>query len=293
MGKTPSDHDALLTNRRVLAAGLAAAVAAPALVAPDTARAQASSHSTWEQIKSTGKVRMGVFDYPPYYVRNHQTGKWEGALVSMGENIAKDMNVAYEPVQVGGWGEVVLALQANKIDFHLGLQATPLRATAIFFSGPIYWIQWVTVNNKNFHGTSWADYNKPSVKVAVMTGSADEVVLQLMAPKATRLQMQTLADIILAVSSGRANAFTTTVLASMVAKKKNPQLGSFVTTTPRVALPGYGGIRMEQDVRFQQYLNRWAEWNNLLGYNEQRMRKSLGLVGIEHIPPGVSFTQRG
>ncbi len=286
-----SDRPPLVANRRGIAATLMAAAAVPGLVASGAARAQGKAESTWDQIKRTGKVRMGVFDFPPYYVRDHASGEWTGALVSMGQDIAKNANATFEPVEVGGWDEVVLSLQSNKIDLHIGLQATPLRATAIYFAGPVYWIQWVTVNNTGFQGKAWADYNNPDVKVAVMTGSADEVVLRLMAPKATRLQMKSLAEIILAVSSGRANAFATTVLASMVAKEKNAQLGTFVATTPRVALPGYAGIRMEDDVRWQQYIDRWAEWNDLLGYNEQRMRESLQTVGIKEIPPGVTFSK--
>jgi hypothetical protein len=44
----------------------------------------------------------------------------------------------------------------------------------------------VTVNNPNFKGRVWADYNKDGVKVAVMTGTSDELLLRKMAPKATR-----------------------------------------------------------------------------------------------------------
>lgn len=287
-----SDRPQLVARRSTLAATLAAAAAIPAFVAaPKRARAAQSGSSTWEQIKSAGKVRMGIFNFPPYYSRDQKTGKWQGALVDMGEDIAKQLKLNFEPVEIGGWDEVVLSLQSNKIDFHLGLQATPVRATAIYFAGPIYWIQWVTVNNPKFHGRTWADYNHPSVKVAVQTGSSDALILQLKAPKATRVQLQTLSEIVLAVSSGRADAFTTTVLASLVAKTKNPGLGDFVTPTPRVALPGYAGIRMEDDLRFQEFLNRWAEWNNMLGYNEARMRNSLVELGIKEIPPGISFEQ--
>jgi len=272
-------------GRAVLAV---AALAALALSLPGPSAAQ-QGESTWEQIKRTGTVRMGVFDYPPYYVRDRATGEWSGALVEMGKDIAKELDVQFEPVEVGGWGEVVLALQSNKIDFHPGLQATPKRAAAIDFAGPIYWIEWVTVNNPNFEGTTWEDYNQPEVKVAVMTGSADEVILRKMAPKATRVEMKELAQIILAVSSGRADAFTTTVLSSMIAKVKNPGLGDFVNPKPRVALPGYIGLRLEDDARWQKFLDRWAEWNILLGHNEQRMKDSLGTVGIAEVPSTVSF----
>jgi polar amino acid transport system substrate-binding protein len=277
-----------IRRRNIAAAGVAAATLAAAVTVP--ARAQSKSDSTWDLIKRTGKVRMGVFDYPPYFLRDKASGEWVGAMVEMGKDIAKELDVKLETVETGGWAEAVLSLQSNKVDMNFGLQATPKRATAIDFAGPIYWIEWVTVNNPKFHGKVWADYNKPEVKVAVMQGSSDELLLRKIAPKATRVELKDVSQIVLATSSGRADAFTTTVLASMVAKVKNPGLGDFVNPTPRVALPGYIGMRLEDDARFQKFLNRWAEWNIMLGYNETRMKDSLKTLGINEIPPTVSFS---
>jgi polar amino acid transport system substrate-binding protein len=270
----------------VATAGLAAAVAAttrPAQAQPKT------GDSTWELIKKNGQVRMGVFEYPPYFVRNKSSGEWEGAMVDMGRDIANELKVKFVPVEVGGFAEAVLSLQASKVDMNFGLQATPIRATAIDFAGPIYWIEWVTVNNPNFKGKDWADYNKENVKVAVMIGTSDELLLRKMAPKATRVEFKLIADVALAVSSGRADAFTTTVLASMVMKQKNPALGDFMNPKPRVALPGYIGLRMEDDQRWVKFLDRWAEWNILLGHNERRMREALAKDGLE-VPSTVSFS---
>ena len=232
---------------------------------------------------------MGIFDYPPYFLRDKASGEWVGAMVEMAKDIAKELDVKLEMVEVGGFGEAVLSLQSNKVDMNFGLQATPKRATAIDFAGPIYWIEWVTVNNPKFNGKVWADYNKPEVKVAVMQGTSDELLLRKMAPKATRVEFKEISQVALAVSSNRADAFTTTVLASMVMKVKNPGLGDFVNPTPRIALPGYIGMRLEDDARFQKFLNRWAEWNIGLGLNEARMRKSLKTLGIDEIPSTVSF----
>lgn len=277
-----------IRRRDIAAVGVAAATLAAVTAVP--AQAQPKNESTWDLVKRTGKVRMGVFEYPPYFVRNKASGEWEGAMVEMGKDIAKELDVKYEPVEVGGFAESVLSLQAGKVDMNFGLQATPKRATAIDFAGPIYWIEWVTVNNPKFHGKVWADYNKPEVKVAVMTGTSDSLLLSKMAPKATKIEMQDIAQVALAVSSGRADAFSTTVLASMVMKTKNPGLGDFVNPTPRVALPGYIGLRLEDDQRWSKFLNRWAEWNILLGHNETRMRASLKTMGIEEIPSTVSFS---
>jgi polar amino acid transport system substrate-binding protein len=278
-------------RRREVASATAIVAAATAVVAASTpARAQSKTESTWELIKRTGKVRMGVFEYPPYFVRDRASGEWAGAMVEMGKDIAKELKVTFEAVEVGGFAEAVLSLQAGKVDMNFGLQATPLRATAIDFAGPIYWIEWVTVNNPKFHGKVWADYNSPDVKVAVMTGTSDSLLLSKMAPKVTKIEMQDISQVALAVSSGRADAFTTTVLASMVMKAKNPGLGDFVNPTPRVALPGYIGLRLDDDQRWVKFLNRWAEWNMLLGHNEARMKASLKTMGIEEIPSSVSFS---
>ena len=277
-----------IRRRDIAAAGVAAATLAAISAVP--ARAQGKSESTWDLIKRTGKVRMGVFEYPPYFLRDKSNGEWVGAMVEMGKDIAKELKVEFVPVEVGGFAESVLSLQAGKVDMNFGLQATPLRATAIDFAGPIYWIEWVTVNNPKFHGKVWADYNKPEVKVAVMTGTSDSMLLSKMAPKVTKIEMQDIAQVALAVSSGRADAFTTTVLASMVMKAKNPGLGDFVNPTPRVALPGYIGLRLAEVQRWCKFLNRWAEWNILLGFNETRMRASLKTLGIDDIPSTVSFS---
>jgi polar amino acid transport system substrate-binding protein len=278
-----------IRRRDVAAAGVVAA-AVTAAVGALPARAQPKmSDSTWELIKKNGQVRMGVFEYPPYFVRNKSSGEWEGAMVEMGKDIANELKTKFVPVEVGGFAEAVLSLQAGKVDMNFGLQATPVRATAIDFAGPIYWIEWVTVNNPNFQGKDWADYNKEGVKVAVMTGTSDELLLRKMAPKATRVEFKLIADVALAVSSGRADAFTTTVLASMVMKQKNPGLGAFMNPKPRVALPGYIGLRLEDDQRWVKFLDRWAEWNILLGHNERRMREALAKDGLE-VPATVSFS---
>jgi len=280
----------MTVNRRyIAAAGVAAAALAVATSAVPARADDKKDESTWDLIKRTNEVRMGVFEFPPYFLRNKTSGEWEGAMVDMGRDIANELKVKFVPVEVGGFGEAVLSLQASKVDMNFGLQATPVRATAIDFAGPIYWIEWVTVNNPSFHGKDWADYNKESVKVAVMTGTSDELLLRKMAPKATRVEFKLIADVALAVSSGRADAFTTTVLSSMVMKQKNPGLGEFMNPKPRVALPGYIGLRLEDDQRWQKFLNRWSEWNILLGHNERRLREALSKDGLE-VPSTVSFS---
>src|SRR5258708_37457246 len=120
-----------------------AAVGLAAAARPGRAGAQPKKRvSPGELIKKTGVVGGGVFEYPPYFVRNKTSGEWEGAMVDMGKDIANELKVKYVPVEVGGFAEAVLSLPAAKGDMTFGLQATPIRATPVDFAGPIYWLQW-------------------------------------------------------------------------------------------------------------------------------------------------------
>ena len=141
------------------------------------ASSSAQAESTWERARSSGELKFAVFSYPPYFVKDKATDEWGGALVEMAKDVAKEMKVDLNMVEVGGWSELVLAISTGKVDMAAGMQATPVRATAIDFAGPIYWIEWVTVNRNGFEGKDWADYNDPSVKVAVMTGTSDQLLL--------------------------------------------------------------------------------------------------------------------
>lgn len=282
-----------MKNNLPEAAGfLAAMFLAMSLFSPNPVSAQ-EDESTWERIQRTGEIRMAVFHYPPYFVRDLSSGEWDGALVAMAQNAADELKIDLVPVEVGGWNELVLALTTSKVDLAAGMQATPVRATSIDFAGPIYWIEWVAVNNPDFEGGEhWSDYDNPDVKMAVMTGSSDQILLSWNAPNAEQLQFKELSQMILAVSSGRADAFTTTVLSGMIAKENNPGLGTFNSPRPRTTLPGYFGIRAEVDQRFKTYLNWWAEWNNRLGHNEQRMKDGmLQYMGLSEIPDSVSFKE--
>ena len=235
--------------------------------------APAQAESTLDQIKRTGELRYGAIDYPPNWFRDKTAGKWQGFLVEVAEDVAKEMGVKAVPVETT-WATCVLDLQANKTDVQFGLQATPKRALAIDFAGPVYNLYWYAVNHNGFEAKNWEDYNKPEVKIAAMLGSADVTILQKVAPKATRVELNDIASVALAVSSGRADVMVTAVFGALVAKNRNPDLGDFVLPSPTVYLPSYAGMRREQDDSFRKFLQYWAEWNELLGYQRRRLSKA-------------------
>ena len=91
----------------------------------------AQAQSTWERVRSDGELKFAVFNYPPYFVKDKATNEGGGALVEMAKDVAKEMKVDLNMVEVGGWSELVLAISTGKVDMAAGMQATPVRATAI------------------------------------------------------------------------------------------------------------------------------------------------------------------
>jgi polar amino acid transport system substrate-binding protein len=108
-------------HRRSLLA-IAAAAIAPA------AWSQASADSTLAQIKQRGTLRVGVTQAPPWFSKDLKSGDWSsGVGVSLGKQMAADLGVKFEPVEVS-WGTAIAALQGNKIDMMSMMDATPERA---------------------------------------------------------------------------------------------------------------------------------------------------------------------
>ena len=246
------------------------------------------AESTWDQIKRTGVLRAGAIQNPPFWFTDPATGEWKGAMVEMAQDIANTLGVKLVNVETT-WGTAVLDLQSNKTDLQFSLQATPTRALAIDFAGPAYNVLYYAINSQKFHGGTWADYNKPNVKIAGMTGTSDMVMINKMTPQAQHVSLPTVSDASMAVTSGHVDAMITTAIVALAAKAKNPGLGSIVLLTPQVSLPSYIGIRREPDQSFHSFLQAWAEWNELLGYNDERLRRNLSTLGVTDIPDDVHF----
>ena len=272
-------------NRRQLGP---AAFGLATLIQANPGRAQSAPASTWEQIRSTRKIRMGAVQYPPYWNKPIGGGEWTGAMVEIGKGIAKTLNVEMETVETT-WNTFPLDLNANRIDMMLALSATPERAMAIDFVGPFYQLTFTLINNPNFKATTWAEYNRPEVRISVLLGGSGDIALKRFAPNAQRIRLAQLGDTILAVKANRADAVMTTTIAGLMAQAKNPGLGDFVVPTPAIPLPSYAALRYDPDRRLHDFLYWWAEWNRGTGDIEDWIRASLQGVGVTQIPDGVRF----
>lgn len=181
--------------RTVLAAAMGAAAALGIVFATATVSAQ-QTDSRLYQVTKAGKLR--VCQYPLYYsisFRNPKTGVIEGIDADLSKELAKELGVELEIVE-SSFGTFIADLQAGKCEIGMfGIGATLSRAQAVAFSKPYLLTSIYAVVRKGGPVATWADIDKPGVRVSVMLGSyiepfmkdyLEQAELVVIAPPATR-----------------------------------------------------------------------------------------------------------
>lgn len=279
-------------NRRhaFAAAALAgAAVAATATAGPAAAQA---SGSTLERVRRTGTLRVAVIvGQEPYFHKDLASGRWSGACIDMANDIAAKLSAKVEYVE-STWGNQILDLQGDKVDLAFAVNPTPERALVIDFSTPILVHSFTVITKKGFaKPQSWADINKPEVKIAVDIGSTHELIARRYCPKANILGFKNRDEAILATATGRADCNVSLAVLAVSTLKKNPNLGELVIPRPLLTLPTNMGIRAETDRRWKDFLSAWADYNRAMGQTREWMLKGFEALGLtaEDIPSEVQF----
>jgi polar amino acid transport system substrate-binding protein len=280
-------------NRRDFAAGLGFAAGAVSLAAASTpASAQTSTgESTWDQIHRTGVLRVSaIANQEPGFHKDPATGQWSGSMITMAQDIANNMGAKLE-LHETTYGNSILDLQSNKIDLALALQETPKRALVINFTRPIYYGQFTMIVRKGFKAADWDELNKPDVRVAADLGSVMEAIAHHFAPKAQFVGLADIQAVNMALVAGRADASITGWLDSVVALKRNPELGSLVVPKTDLSMGVYFGTRYEPDLRFVNFVSAWGEYNKQIGQTRQWIIDSLSLFGMtqDDVPAGIQL----
>jgi polar amino acid transport system substrate-binding protein len=281
-----------MLSRRYLAF---AAAGAPVLLAAE-ARAQTApapgAESTLDRVQRTKTLRIAALPgEAPYFNKDLATGAWSGMCVDMAKDIAGVFDGQVEYLE-STYGNSVLDLQSGKIDLAFSLNPTPKRALVIDFTHAFYLHGFGMVGRKGFKASTWAELNKPEVKVAVDIGSVHELSARRFAPNATIIALKSRDECILAVQSGRADCVILAVNLGLTAVKKNPELGEFqMLRQPRVQLPTCMGIRMEPDKRWQSFLNAWVDFNRGTQQIREWLYAGLAINGVkpDDIPPDVEL----
>ena len=281
---TQSDATKISEDRRealryALVIGSGAALAS-ALASP--AAAEAAADNTLERIRAAKVMRIAVLPGElPYFNKDLASGTWSGMCIEMANDIAKLLDVKLEYTE-STYGNSILDLQSNKIDVGFALNPTPQRALVVDFCGAVFNHPFGAMLKKGLEAKSWADVNKPEVRIAVDAGSANEAVARRFAPNATIKSLRSRDEVMLEMSSGRVDCVVNALVLGLTAIAKNPNLGTYkILQSPSVAIPSSMGVRREADKTWRDFLATWIDYNRGIGQMREWFVKGLSLSGVK------------
>ncbi|NQE50753.1 transporter substrate-binding domain-containing protein [Herbaspirillum rubrisubalbicans] len=246
-----------MSNRRSFitgVAGLAAATAMPKVFA-QAATASGAAEPTLARVQRTKTLRIGaVRGAAPYYNKDLASGEWGGFMIDFARSLAASLNVKLDITETT-WGNSVLDLQTHKIDLFFGMNPTPARREVINFSEPLFLNAFTIVSKKEFK--TWADLDKPEVKIGVDIGSSHDQLVSRVCPHATIMRLEKADDATLALQTGRVDAQVLVWLLALNILKKNPALGKMTVPQPLEATSTNIGLPKEDDKAWAEAVNKW------------------------------------
>jgi cyclohexadienyl dehydratase len=183
-----------------------AALVTLALVAVMPGYAQQTQSRLYEVTKNK-KLRVCI--YPLYYAisfRDPKANELKGLDVELAKELAGELGAELQFVE-SSFGTFSADLQASKCEIGMfALGATLKRAQAVEFSKPYMLASVYAVVKKGGKVQSWADLDKPGVKVAVLLGTYIEAVMKTYLKQAALVSIQPPATREAELSSGRVDA---------------------------------------------------------------------------------------
>ncbi|MDD5586115.1 MAG: transporter substrate-binding domain-containing protein [Alphaproteobacteria bacterium] len=236
--------------------------------APQDNTALLGKESPYDRVMRTRTIRCGYFAWPPFVIKDPNSGKLSGLYVDVAEALGSIMDLKIEWAQELNFGTYLEDLAAGRYDMECsGGWANAKRGQIVFYSRPYAYMPYVALvrpNDRRFDADP-ALINKPGVKVATMDGETTSILRHLRFPFTQDVslpQNSPIADVIFNVVSGKADVTFTDTLTASEYLKENPGKLKAIRYNPPLYLIAVSpslppDIRMKQmvDVATDQLLN--------------------------------------
>ena len=149
--------------------------------------------SVYDRDARSGTIRASYAVYPPYCIKDPNTGKMSGLFVDVLEEAGRRLGLKVEWTEEVGWGSVFEGLNANRDDiFGAGLWQNASRSKAAAFSNPIIFnpiMVWVRSGDTRFNEKDIESLNSPKVKISVQDGAVEDLISKSDYPLAARVSV--------------------------------------------------------------------------------------------------------
>lgn len=254
--------------RRILAIAMLASLSVAALAQP------AAAQSSLDKILKDKKIRVAIdVGNPPFGILG-KDNEPDGSDVAVARQMAKDMGVELEFVQVPSVGRIP-ALLAGRADVTIAsISVTADRAKAVMYCNPNGALSIVIFGPAKTAIATPADM--VGKRIGITRATLEEATVPKMAPKGTEIVwFDEIGATIQALLSGQVDAVAMTSFAGKAVADGNPE--AKIETKLTVTTAYYGPIVRHSDFELRQWINTWIFLNTQNGVLAGIYKKYTGL----------------
>lgn len=192
-----------------------------------TVQAQAKP-SLYDRVIASGVIRASYANYPPYCIKDPNTGKLSGIFVEVLNEAGKRLGLKVEWVEEVGWGAIFEGLNSDRHDvFGAGIWRNSSRGKVGDFSRPLFFnvIKVYGKPGEKRYDDSLDSINSSEARISTMDGAVEDVIATTDYPNAKKVsvpQLNPWSDVLLNISSGKADLTFAEPSAVNLYLEKNP-----------------------------------------------------------------------
>jgi polar amino acid transport system substrate-binding protein len=242
----------------------------------------AIAESTLDKIIASKKIRVAVdVANPPFGVLD-KSGQPDGSDVAVARQLAKDLGVEIEFVQVAATGRIP-ALLAGRADVTIAsISVTTERAKSVMYCNPNGALSITIFGPESVKIKTPADL--VGKRIGITRATLEEATVPKMAPEGTKIVwFDDLASTVQALLSGQVDAAAMSAFAMKTVSDANP--GKHLENKLLVATAFYAPIVRPGDFELRQWINTWIFLNTQNGTLASIYKKYTGV----DLPPLPAF----
>ncbi len=169
-----------------------------------------SSHIL-DTVLKKGEIRAGYLIYPPYFIKDTETGEFSGIFYDITELIGKKLDLKIEWTEEVGYADIFTGIDSGRYDvFASGIWPGATRAKAGYFSTPVFYSlikAWGRTDDHRFDNNILA-INSPNVRIATIDGAMEDIIAKADFEKAQKVSLPQLSPWVqnlLNITSGKAD----------------------------------------------------------------------------------------
>lgn len=212
----------------VVVGALIISIAALVLATGSRSTSQTQGETVASRVLQSGKLRASYLVYPPYFIKDSNTGELSGIFHDLTELVAKELGLKVEWTGEVGYQDIFAGLDAGRYDvFAAGLWPSALRAKAGYFTNPFFYSvihAYVRSDDHRFDNDLRA-INTPEVRIAAVDGAMEDIIANADFPNAEKISLPQLAPFtqnFLNITSGKADVTFAEPSAVNLFLKTNP-----------------------------------------------------------------------